>query len=203
MVDHASVETAQGHGGPPPGRPVIQIVPLRGLPIVGVAVIFVVVAIATNSLWMLTLCHVAGGGIWTALDLFVGLVLGPIIGSMSIQGRAEFMAKFMPKMVLIMPTVVLMTLAAGLQIALNLGDLSPASPNHAWLVASFIIVGIMAVIALGVLEPANVAVLFEMRKERPNGAIIEKLMKRFMVTAGITGLLQVATLVIMTRVATQ
>ena len=61
----------------------------------------------------------------------------------------------------------------------------------------------MAVIALGVLEPANLAVLVEMRKARPDGQIIARLMKRFIYTAGITGLMQVATLIIMTRVATQ
>jgi hypothetical protein len=61
----------------------------------------------------------------------------------------------------------------------------------------------MAVIALGILEPANLAVLFEMRKPRPNGEVIAKLMKRFIYTAGITGLMQVATLIIMTRVASQ
>jgi len=62
---------------------------------------------------------------------------------------------------------------------------------------------VMAVTALGVLEPANIAVLFEMRKARPDGTIIAKLMRRFVYTAGITGLMQVATLIIMTRVATQ
>jgi hypothetical protein len=61
----------------------------------------------------------------------------------------------------------------------------------------------MAVVALGLLEPANLAVLFEMRKPRPNGEVIAKLMKRFIYTAGITGLMQVATLIIMTRVASQ
>jgi len=78
-----------------------------------------------------------------------------------------------------------------------------ASPNHAWLVASFIVVGVMATIAIGVLEPANLAVLFELKKPQPDGARIAKLMKRFIYTAGITGVLQVATLIIMTRVASQ
>ena len=40
----------------------------------------------------------------------------------------------------------------------------------------------MAVIAIGLLEPANLAVLFEMRKPQPDGAVIEKLMKRFIYT---------------------
>jgi hypothetical protein len=107
----------------------------------------------------------------------------------------------MPKMLLIMPTIVTMTLASGFQLARKFGYLDTAYPRHGWVVASFIVVGIMAVIALAYLEPANVAVLFELRKPQPNGQIIEKLMKRFVYTAGITGVMQVATLVIMTRLA--
>ena len=121
----------------------------------------------------------------------------------SIAARAEFTARFMPKMVLLMPTLVLMTLAAGFQLAIKQGNLLPGNPNHAWLVASFCVVGVMAVIALGVLEPANITVLVEMRKQQPDGAVIALLMRRFIYTAGITGLMQVATLIIMTRVATQ
>jgi hypothetical protein len=179
------------------------IIPLRALPIVGVVVAFVILSIATNWFWALMFCHVAGGAIWTALDLFVGLILGPILGNLSIPARAEFSAKFMPKMAVIMPTVVLMNLATGFQVALHEGNLSTTNPNHAWLIASFCVVGVMAVIALGVLEPANIAVLFEMRKATPDGRVIGKLMKRFIYTAGVTGLMQVATLIIMTRVATQ
>jgi hypothetical protein len=46
-------------------------------------------------------------------------------------------------------------------------------------------------------------VLFEMRKSSPDGEVIGTLMKRFVYTAGVTGVMQVATLIIMTRVATQ
>jgi len=166
-------------------------------------VVFVIVSIAGNWSWALVFCHVAGGALWTGIDLFVGLIVGPIMGRMSIPARAEFSARFMPKMVLLMPTLVLMTLAAGLQVALKEGNLVTNSPNHAWLIASFIVVGVMAVVALGVLEPANVAVLFEMKQPQPNGEIIGRLMKRFVITSGIIGLAQVATLIIMTRVATQ
>jgi hypothetical protein len=58
------------------------------------------------------------------------------------------------------------------------------------------------VVAIGILEPANIAVLFELRKDNPNGELIGKLMRRFVYVAGITGVMQVATLVIMTRIAT-
>jgi hypothetical protein len=161
------------------------------------------VAIATNWKWMLMFSHVVGGGLWTGIDLFVGFVIGPILGRLSIPARAEFSAKFMPAMVIIMPTVVTMNLGSGFQIARLLGNLNTSSPNHSWLVASMCVVGVMAVIALGVLEPANIAVLFEMNKPVPNGERIGRLMKRFIYTAGVTGVMQIATLVIMTRVASQ
>jgi hypothetical protein len=199
---------ADAPGPPPafgagvPSRP-IQVVPVVGLPIVAAVVIGLIVVIATDSFWGLVFYHVVGGGLWTSIDLFVGLVIGPILGRMSIPARAEFSARFMPAMVLIMPTVVTMSLGSGFQLARYLGNLHPDSPNHAWVVASMIVVGIMAVIALGLLEPANIAVLFEMKKPQPDGEVIAKLMRRFVYTAGITGVLQIATLVIMTRIRTQ
>ncbi len=161
-VAHAFPATAS-RGQEAPQRPAISIVPLKALPIVALIVIGMIVTIAGNWLWALVFYHVVGGGLWTAIDLFVGFVIGPILGRLSIPSRAEFTAKFMPMMVVIMPTVVLMTLASGFQLALDLGNLVPANPNHVWLIASFVVVGVMATVALGVLEPANVAVLFEMR----------------------------------------
>jgi len=187
--------------GLPPGP--IQVVPLRGLPIVAAVVVFVIASIWGNWLWALTFCHVVGGGLWTAVDLFVGLIIGPILRSLAVPARTAFTARFMPTMVLLMPTLVLMTLAAGFQLALREGNLAPTNPNHAWLVVSYCVVGVMAVIALGVLSPANIAVLFELRKPRPDGAVIAQLMRRFVMTSGVIGAMQVATLIIMTRVATQ
>jgi len=185
-----------------PPRPPATIVPLRGIPIVAVTIALLIAAIATNRLWALDFFHVVGGGLWTGIDLFVGLIVGPILGRLSIPARAEFSARFMPKMVLLMPTLVTMTLASGWQLARHVGNLDAGFAHHGWLVASYIVVGVMTVIALGLLEPANVAVLFEMRKPVPNGPRIERLMKVFIYTAGITGLMQVATLVIMTYLAT-
>jgi hypothetical protein len=182
--------------------PEIQIVPRAGLPFAAAAVIGLIVAIAGNWMWAIDFFHVVGGGAWTTLDLFLGFVLGPIIGRMSIPARVEFSARLMPKLVLLIPTLVTMTLASGFQFAHNLGFLDSSYPRHGWIVASFIVVGIMAVIAIGYLEPANIAVLFELKKPQPDGELIGKLMKRFLYTAGITGVMQIATLVIMTRIAT-
>jgi hypothetical protein len=185
--------------GPPP-IPDFEVVPRKGLIIVGVAAVLVIAGIASNKLWPLDFFHVAGGAAWTIIDLFLGLILGPIMGKMSIPARIEFTTKLMPKMVLIMPTVVTMTLAAGWQLGIKTGNVLSSAPNHGWIVASYIVVGVMAVIALGLLEPANIAVLVELKKPRPKPEVIERLMKRFMYSAGILGIMQVATLVIMTKI---
>jgi len=184
-----------------PARRTVEVVPVKGVPIVLVVVVGLIVAIATNSQWALDFYHVVGGGMWTAIDLFLGLLLGPIMGTMSMPSRMEFSGRLMPKMLLLMPTLVTMTLGSGFQLARKLGNLSASYPHHGWLVASYIVVGVMAVIALGLLEPANLAVLFEMRKPQPNPERIGRLMKVFIYTAGITGLMQVATLIIMTKIA--
>ena len=186
----------------PPAIPDFEIVPRKGLPIVAVVFAALVVAILANELWPLEFFHVVFGAAWTIIDLFLGLVLGPIIGHMSIPARVEFTTRLMPKMVLIMPTIVTVTLAAGWQLGHLLGTVDSSYALHGWIVASYIVVGCMAVIALGLLEPANIAVLYELKKPRPNPEVIERLMKRFIYTAGATGVMQVATLVIMTKVAT-
>ena len=176
-----------------------EIVPRKALPLVALVLLGVVVAIARDARWGLVFCHVVGGGLWTAIDLFVGFIVGPILRSLSVPARIEFTKRLMPKMLVIMPTIVTMTLAAGFQLARQDGFLDTSNPRHAWVVASFCVVGVMAVIALAYLGPANVAVLFELRKPQPDPLVVQTLMRRFVYTAGITGVMQVATLVIMTK----
>lgn len=202
---HAAVSAPGADPLPAPGaaleRPDFQIVPRAGLPIVAVVLALLIAGIAVNELWPLEFLHVVAGAAWTVIDLFLGFVLGPIMGKLSIPARIEFTTRLMPKMVLIMPTVVTVTLAAGWQLSTHLGTNQTSYVLHGWVVASFIVVSVMAVIALGLLEPANIAVLTELKKPQPNPAIIERLMKRFIYSAGATGLMQVATLVIMTKLA--
>jgi hypothetical protein len=188
---------------PPPAeafdRTQLQIVPLKALPFVALVLGLLVATIAADWGWGLTFFHVAAGGLWTGIDLFVGLLVGPIIGRLPVPARSEFSARFMPKMLVLMPTLVLCTMASGWQLGHHLGFTDSSYFRHGWIVASYAVVGVMSVIALGVLEPANLAVLFELKKKRPNGELIGRLMKRFYYTAGVLGAMQVATLIIMTR----
>ena len=196
----ASATTAVG--APPAGQTELgPVLPLRAFPLIGVVLAGLVVAIAGDWEWALTFYHVVGGAMWTSIDLFVGFVIGPILRTLAVPARVEFTKRFMPKMLVIMPTLVTMTLGAGFQLARHAGHLNTADPRHAWVVASMAVVGVMAVVALALLSPANLAVVFELRKPQPDPLVVQKLMRRFIYAAGVTGVMQVATLVIMTRLA--
>jgi hypothetical protein len=202
VTQQVAAVPAGSESSPQPDRADFEIVPVRGLAVVAVVLIGLVTVIATNTAWGIDFFHVVGGGMWTTLDLFLGFVIGPILGRLPIPARIEVTTRLMPKMLLIMPTVVVCTLAAGWQLALQTGDIHSSYSHHGWVVASMIIVAVMTVVALGILEPANLAVLFELKKPRPDGQVIARLMRRFIYSAGVTGAMQVATLVIMTRLAT-
>jgi hypothetical protein len=182
-------------------RTLAPIVPVKGLPVVGAVLVGLVVSIQGNWTWALDFYHVVGGGLWTGVDLFMGFVIGPTMRRLSIPARIELTTKLMPKTLLIMPTLVTMTLASGFQLARINGMLAGGYPRHAWVVASMVVVAVMAITALGLLQPANIAVLFELRKPQPNPAVVASLMRRFVYAAAVTGTMQVATLIIMTRLA--
>ena len=110
MAAVSAPESVAGHAPPAAlERPDFQIVPRAGLPFVGVVLVLLIAGVASNKLWPLEFLHVVGGAAWTIIDLFLGFVLGPIIGKLSIPARVEFTTRLMPKMVLIMPTVVTVT----------------------------------------------------------------------------------------------
>jgi len=202
MTDVVAEHVREGEGARPgsPGRSDLQVVPLRALPAVAVVFALLVWAIAANRLWPLMFLHVAFGAAWTVVDLFLGFIIGPIMRRLPVPARIELTMNLMPKTVLLMPTLVTVTLAAGWQLGTVMGTVDSTYFQHGWIVASYIVVACMAVIALGLLSPANIAVLFELKKPKPNPMVIQKLMKRFIYAAGFTGTLQLAILVIMTRI---
>jgi hypothetical protein len=178
------------------------LVPVWGLAIAGTVMVVLIVTIARNWFWGIDFFHVVGGAIWFSIDLFMGFVIGPILARLDVPARIAVTRRLMPKMLIIMPTVVICTLTAAWQLTQQLGLFNIPYPQHWWLVAAFIVVGLMAIIAYGVLEPANILVLLELRKPEPNGALIGKTMRRFIYGAAVIGLLQVAVIIIMTRIAT-
>lgn len=178
------------------------LIPARLLAVPATALALLLAAIFSNALWPLDFLHVAGGGLWTGIDLFMGFVVGPIMRRLEPPVRAAVMRRLMPKMMVVMPTLALTTMTAGWQLARKIGVLDTPYPRHWWLVASFVIVAVLALTAFAVLLPANVGVLLELRKEQPDGRRIQRLMSRYTVCTAIQGCMQIATLIVMTRIAT-
>ena len=78
-------------------------------------------AIAVGDLQALTYVHVMAGILWTGIDLFMGLVLGPVVGGLDPEERGSFFATFTPKMTFLMPVLAAVTITGGVILALQLG----------------------------------------------------------------------------------
>ncbi|HWB21873.1 MAG TPA: hypothetical protein VG652_03185 [Gaiellaceae bacterium] len=184
------------------GVAVPSLIPRRLLLLPAVALTLLVIGVSWNREWPLDFLHVFFGGLWTGADLFAGFLIGPIARRLDPPVRRAFMQRYMPRMMVLMPTLALVTLVAGWQLARETGVLTESYPRHWWLVASFVIVGVMATINFALLLPANLQVLSELRKEIPNAELIGRLMGRYTTIAAVIGCLQVATIVVMSRLAT-
>lgn len=178
--------------------------PIRPVNLVWMALAFVGLAIVVrlNNIWLLNFVHVMFGVLWTGIDLFMGFVVGPILRASPFEARRAIITRLMPKMLFLMPTLSIVTGTAGYYHAKQIGFLDVGYPQFWWVIAALVIVAILTVQGLLVLLPANLLVYLEMRKERPDGARIGRLMKRYIYGTGFQGCLQVAIIVVMAKFVT-
>ena len=189
-------------GSPPAYEvPTGPLVPTKLLAIPAVSLAILIAGILANTEWALGYLHVGFGAVWTGFDLFAGFMVGPILKRLDPPMRVAFMKRYGPKMLVVMPTLATITLAAGFQLALKAEFLTMPYPRHWWLVASFALVGVMATSAFAILLPSNLQVLMELRKPAPNFALVGKLSARYGTFAAVAGVTQLLTLIIMTRLA--
>jgi len=72
--------------------------------------------------------HVMAGVLWTGIDLFMALVLGPVLGGLSVEERASVFERFTPKMAFLMPSLALVTIFGGVTLAERLGVFPHSQP---------------------------------------------------------------------------
>ena len=161
-----------------------------------------IAAILSHVLWFINFVHVFGGILWTGTDLFMGFMIGPIMRRISIQARREVILRLMPKMLFYMPLLAIITTTAGWYMAEWLGFFALPFPAIGWLISALTIVAILTIQGLGILLPTNLKIYFEMRKEKPDGQKIQKLMKVYVRVVALQGLMQVGIIIIMSRFAT-
>ena len=77
-----------------------------------------------------TFVHVMAGVLWTGTDIFMGLVVGPVVGGLDEDSASQFFQRFTPKSAFLLPTTAVVAIFSGITLAIRT-ELLP-SPN-AWL----------------------------------------------------------------------
>jgi uncharacterized membrane protein len=175
---------------------------LRNLGFVAAALALLVGAVLLQSSWLLNFIHVLSGLLWTGIDLFMGFVIGPTLRRLPLAARRAVILRLMPKMVFLMPTLAVLTGTAGWYHARMLGLLDLPYPAFGWIAAALAILAVLTVTGLGVLLPTNLMVYFELRKPRPDGARIARLMRRYIGFVTLQGVMQIGIIAVMARIVT-
>jgi hypothetical protein len=166
------------------------------------ALIAMFVAIFGSSTWFLRWVHVMSGVLWTGIDLFLGFVLGPILRRLPFETRRTMIGALIPRTMILMPTLAIVTGTAGWFLAQRLGFLQLGYPEFWWVAAALFIITVLTIQGLGVLTPINIRVYLEMRKADPDGEKIARWMKTYVRVVAIQGAMQIAIIVVMTKFST-
>ena len=161
-----------------------------------------IVAILSSNLLLLNYVHVFTAVLWTGTDIFMALLLGPVLRNVRRSTRKEVISWLMPKMVSYMPTVAAVTTTAGFFLASKMGLITLNPPAIYWISAVLAIVSVMFVLGLGILLPTNVRIYFEMRKSEPDMSRIQRLMRMYVKVVAIQAAMQFVIIFIMAEFAT-
>ena len=152
------------------------------------------VAMALGSLMLLNYVHIMTGALWTGIDLFMGIAVGPVLGAMEPRQRAEVFKRLIPKITFLMPMLSSVTIISGVLLAQRLDILTLDSP---WIMAALIITAILVIQGLGVLLPNEIRIFKQLVSPIPDVDRIVKLGMQNARLAGIQGLLQLAIIFVM------
>jgi len=168
----------------------------------GFALGVMIVAIVSDSTWLLRWVHVMSGVLWTGIDLFLGFVIGPIMRRMPFETRRAMIGALIPRTMVLMPTLSIITGTAGYYLAQRMGFLDLGYPEFWWVAAALAILVVLTVQGLGILTPVNILVYLEMTKARPDADKIGRWMKIYVRVVAIQGTMQIAMIMIMVKFAT-
>ena len=178
--------------GPPP------ILTWRAFPLVLVPVGALVAALALQRFVLLDYVHVMSGALWTGIDIFMGLVIGPILGRMSGPARADFVQRLVPTMLFLMPTLASVTITAGIYLAIMDGIFNL---HFLAIQLAGIFVVILAGQGFGIFLPNELRIVLELRRPRPDIAKIGRLGLLNARLAGVQAVFQLALIFVMANLA--
>ena len=107
-----------------------------------------------------------------------------------------------PRTLFLMPTLSIITGTTGWFLAKDMGFTVLNWPQYGWVAAAVALVVLMAIQGLGYLLPTNLRVCLELQRNNPDPTRIASLTNRYFMAVATQGVMQVATIVIMARLAT-
>ena len=113
--------------------------PAFAVGVVVVALAALVYATTMASVQHHTYIHVMSGVLWTGADLFIGAILGPVIGGLDEEASAAVFERLTPKTAFFLPSMATLTIATGIPLALRLGVFPNAGPWLALFTAANVI----------------------------------------------------------------
>lgn len=160
---------------------------------IGVPVGALIFAMSYGSIAILNYVHIMTGAMWTGIDLFMGVVLGPVLGGMAPQERAAVFRRLIPKMTFLMPFLAMATLTASFALTSRLGY--PFSSTR--IVLALIIAAILTIQGFGILLPNEIRIFGQLISDTPDIEKISRLGMRNARLGGVQGLLQIAMIFVM------
>jgi len=178
--------------------------PLRPWYLVAAMVAFVIMtaALLSPSIWFLDFMHVMAGALWTGIDLFMGFVVGPVLRSVALETRRAMIGGLIPRTLILMPTLSIITSTTGWFLAVRMGFLDVGYPEFWWVIAALAIVTVLTIQGLGYLLPTNLRLYFEIQKPQPDMQKIARWMKTYLFVVAVQGTMQIAIIVVMARFST-
>jgi len=153
-------------------------------------------AVNFGSLKFLNYVHIMTAAPWTGIDLFMGGILGPVLGGMEPKNRAVVFKRLIPKMTFLMPILATVALTSGFYLTQRMGY-SLSSP---WILAALIIAGILTLQGFGLLLPNEIRIFRQLLSTRPDTERIARLGIINAKLGGLQGVFQVAIIVIMVNI---
>ncbi len=132
----------------------------------------------------------------------MGFVLGPILRRVDISVRREIVRRLTPRTLFLMPTISIISGTTGWFLAVELGYTTVEWPAYGWVAGALMLVTLMTIQGLGFLTPVNVFICLELQKINPDMNKISSWMQRYFYAVALQGLMQVATIIVMTRFRT-
>ncbi len=177
---------------PPP-----RIISWRAIPLVAIPVAALLVAVQVQGVF-LDYVHVMSGALWTGIDIFMGLVIGPIMARMPPPARAQFVQNLVPTMLFLMPTLASVTITAGIYLAVSVGIFNL---HYLAIQVAGLIVVVLLIQGFGIFLPNEIRVVLELRKARPD---VQRIGRWGLLNArlsGVQAIFQVALIFVMASLA--